>query len=83
VIFRCLPIGDETIRRSHIRVATAVRKEPGNVFSVAALIYGLGHAGQKEEAKRLLDQLFKKYEYVPCWFLAMAHGSRPWTGAVI
>ena len=51
---------------------TAVQKEPGNVFSVAALIYGLGHAGQKEEAKRHLDQLMKKYEYVPCWFLAMA-----------
>jgi len=50
----------------------AVQKEPGNVFSVAALIYGLGHAGQKKEAKRLLDQLLKKYEYVPCWFLAMA-----------
>jgi adenylate cyclase len=51
---------------------TAVQKEPGNVFSVAALIYGLGHAGQKKEAKRHLDQLMKKYEYVPCWFLAMA-----------
>lgn len=51
---------------------TAVRKEPGNVFSVAALIYGLGHAGRKGEAKRLLDRLTKKYEYVPCWFLAMA-----------
>jgi adenylate cyclase len=51
---------------------TAVQKEPGNVFSVAALIYGLGHAGQKKEAKRHLDQLLKKYEYVPCWFLAMA-----------
>lgn len=51
---------------------TAVQKEPGNVFSVAALIYGLGHAGRKEEAKRHLDQLMKKYEYVPCWFLAMA-----------
>lgn len=51
---------------------TAVRKEPGNVFSVAALIYGLGHAGRKKEAKRLLDRLLKKYEYVPCWFLAMA-----------
>jgi tetratricopeptide (TPR) repeat protein len=50
----------------------AVQKEPGNVFSVAALIYGLGHAGQKKEAKQLLDQLLKKYEYVPCWFLAMA-----------
>jgi adenylate cyclase len=51
---------------------TAVQKEPGNVFSVAALIYGLGHAGRKREAKRLLEQLMKKYEYVPCWFLAMA-----------
>jgi adenylate cyclase len=51
---------------------TAVQKEPGNVFSVAALIYGLGHAGQKKKAKRRLDQLMKKYEYVPCWFLAMA-----------
>jgi tetratricopeptide (TPR) repeat protein len=51
---------------------TAVQKEPGNVFSVAALIYGLGHAGRKREAKRLLEQLIKKYEYVPCWFLAMA-----------
>ena len=51
---------------------TAVQKEPGNVFSVAALIYGLGHAGRKREAKRLLEQLVKKYEYVPCWFLAMA-----------
>jgi len=51
---------------------TAVQKEPGNVFSVAALIYGLGHAGRKKEAKRHLDQLLKKYEYVPCWFLAMA-----------
>jgi TolB-like protein/Flp pilus assembly protein TadD len=51
---------------------TAVQKEPGNVFSVAALIYGLGHAGRKKEAKRHLDQLMKKYEYVPCWFLAMA-----------
>jgi len=50
----------------------AVQKEPGNVFSVAALIYGLGHAGQKKEAKQLLDQLLRKYEYVPCWFLAMA-----------
>jgi tetratricopeptide (TPR) repeat protein len=50
----------------------AVQKEPGNVFSVAALIYGLGHAGRKKEAKQLLDQLLKKYEYVPCWFLAMA-----------
>lgn len=45
----------------------AVQKEPGNVFSVAALIYGLGHAGQKKEAKQLLDQLLRKYEYVPCW----------------
>ena len=51
---------------------TAVQKEPGNVFSVAALIYGLGHAGRKKEAKRYLDELMKKYEYVPCWFLAMA-----------
>ena len=51
---------------------TAVLKEPGNVFSVAALIYGLGHAGQKKEAKRRLDQLMKKCEYMPCWFLAMA-----------
>ena len=51
---------------------TAVQKEPGNVFSVAALIYGLGHAGRKKEAERHLDQLMKKYEYVPCWFLAMA-----------
>jgi adenylate cyclase len=51
---------------------TAVQKEPGNVFSVAALIYGLGHAGRKREATRLLEQLIKKYEYVPCWFLAMA-----------
>jgi tetratricopeptide (TPR) repeat protein len=42
---------------------TAVQKEPENVFSVAALIYGLGHAGRKEEAKRHLDQLMKKYEY--------------------
>jgi tetratricopeptide (TPR) repeat protein len=51
---------------------TAVRKEPGNVFSLAALIYGLGHVARKKEAKRLLDQLLKKYQYVPCWFLAMA-----------
>ena len=51
---------------------TAVQKEPGNVFSVAALIYGLGHAGRKREAKRLLHRLIKKYKYVPCWFLAMA-----------
>jgi adenylate cyclase len=51
---------------------TAVQKEPGNVFSVAALIYGLGHAGRKKEAETHLDQLMKKYEYVPCWFLAMA-----------
>lgn len=51
---------------------TAVQKEPGNVFSVAALIYGLGHAGRKKEAKRHLGQLMMKYEYVPCWFLAMA-----------
>jgi adenylate cyclase len=51
---------------------TAVQKEPGNVFSVAALIYGFGHAGRKKEAKRHLDQLLRKYEYVPCWFLAMA-----------
>jgi adenylate cyclase len=51
---------------------TAVQKEPGNVFSVAALIYGLGHAGQKKEAKQQLDLLMKKYEYVPFWFLAMA-----------
>lgn len=51
---------------------TAVQKEPGNVFSVAALIYGLGHAGQKKQARLHLDQLLKKYEYVPCWFLAMA-----------
>jgi tetratricopeptide (TPR) repeat protein len=51
---------------------TAVQKEPGNVFSVAALIYGLGDAGQKKEARRHLDQLLKKYEYVPYWFLAMA-----------
>jgi TolB-like protein/Flp pilus assembly protein TadD len=51
---------------------TAVQKEPGNVFSVAALIYGLGHAGRKKEAERHLAQLIKKYEYVPCWFLAMA-----------
>jgi adenylate cyclase len=51
---------------------TAVQKEPGNVFSVAALIYGLGHAGRKKEAKQHLDLLMKKYEYVPCWFLAMA-----------
>ena len=49
-----------------------MQKEPGNVFSVAALIYGLGHKGQKKEAKQLLDRLLKKYEYVPCWFLAMA-----------
>ena len=51
---------------------TAVQKEPGNVFSVAALIYGLGHAGRKKEAEKHLDELMKKYEYVPCWFLAMA-----------
>jgi len=51
---------------------TAVKKEPGNVFSVAALIYGLGHAGRKKEAKRHLDQLLRKYDYVPCWFRAMA-----------
>jgi adenylate cyclase len=51
---------------------TAVQKEPGNVFSVAALIYGLGHAGRRKEARRHLDQLLKKYEYVPCWFMAMA-----------
>jgi adenylate cyclase len=51
---------------------TAVQKEPGNVFSMAALIYGLGHAGRRKEAKRQLEQLLKKYEYVPCWFLAMA-----------
>lgn len=51
---------------------TAVQKEPGNVFSVAALIYGLGRAGQMKEAERDLDLLMKKYEYVPCWFLAMA-----------
>lgn len=51
---------------------TAVRKEPGNVFSVAGLIYGLGHADRKNEAKQLLDRLLQKYEYVPCWFLAMA-----------
>lgn len=51
---------------------TAVQKEPGNVFSVAALIYGLGHAGRKKEAEKHLDQLMKKYDYVPCWFLAMA-----------
>src|SRR5215472_11389395 len=51
---------------------TAMQKEPGNVFSVAALIYGLGHAGRKKEAKRHLDLLLKKYEYVPFWFLAMA-----------
>ena len=51
---------------------TAVRKEPGNVFSVAALIYGLGHAGRKKEAQRHLDQLLREYEYVPCWFRAMA-----------
>lgn len=51
---------------------TAVQKEPGNVFSVAALIYGLGHAGRKKEAERQLDRLMKKYDYVPCWFLAMA-----------
>lgn len=51
---------------------TAVQKEPGNVFSVAALIYGLGHAGRKKEAKRHLDRLLRKYDYVPCWFRAMA-----------
>ena len=51
---------------------TAVQKEPGNVFSVAALIYGLGHAGRKKEAQHHLDLLRKKYEYVPFWFLAMA-----------
>jgi pentatricopeptide repeat protein len=51
---------------------TAVSKEPGNVFSVAALIYGYGHAGRKKDAKRLFEQLMKKYDYVPCWFLAMA-----------
>ena len=49
-----------------------MKKEPGNVFSVAALIYGLGHAGRKKEAKRHLDQLLRKYDYVPCWFMAMA-----------
>jgi adenylate cyclase len=51
---------------------TAVQKEPGNVFSVAALIHGLGHAGRKKEAKQHLYLLMKEYEYVPCWFLAMA-----------
>ena len=55
-----------------LALRTAVQKEPGNVFSVAALIYGLGHAGRKKEAKIHLDQLLKKYQYVPCWFLAMA-----------
>jgi len=55
-----------------VALRTAVQKEPGNVFSVAALIYGLGDAGQKKEARRHLDQLLKKYEYVPYWFLAMA-----------
>ena len=49
-----------------------MQKELGNVFSVAALIYGLGHACRKKEAERHLDQLMKKHEYVPCWFLAMA-----------
>jgi len=51
---------------------TAVQKEPGNVFSVAALIYGLGRAGQNREAKRRLNQLLNEYSYVPNWFLAMA-----------
>ena len=51
---------------------TAVQKEPGNVFSVAALIYGLGRAGHVRDAKRRLNQLLKKYSYVPRWFLAMA-----------
>jgi TolB-like protein/Flp pilus assembly protein TadD len=51
---------------------TAVQKEPGNVFSEAALIYGLGHAGDKREAQHHLSQLLMKYPYVPCWFLAMA-----------
>jgi tetratricopeptide (TPR) repeat protein len=51
---------------------TAVQKEPGNAFSVAVLIYGLGDAGQKKEAKRDLDQLPRIYDYVPYWFLAMA-----------
>jgi TolB-like protein/Flp pilus assembly protein TadD len=59
---------DEAI--SALRIA--VQKEPGNVFSVAALIYGLGHAGHTREAKRRLNQLLKKYSYVPRWFLAMA-----------
>lgn len=62
----------EQFAEAIIALRSAVQKEPGNVFSVAALIYGLGHAGQKEEAKQLLDELLKKYEYVPCWFLAMA-----------
>lgn len=51
---------------------TAVQKEPGNVFSVAALIYGLGHAGRVREAKIRLEQLLSQYSYVPRWFLAMA-----------
>jgi len=59
---------EEAISALHI----AVQKEPGNVFSVAALIYGLGHAGRRKEAKRHLDQLLKKHGYVPCWFLAIA-----------
>jgi hypothetical protein len=29
-----------------------------------ALIYGLGDAGQKEEAKGYLDQLLNKHEFV-------------------
>ena len=46
-----------------------MQKEPGNAFSVAALIYGLGHAGRKKEAEKHLG-----------WFKtdAREHISRIW-----
>ena len=49
----------------------AARLGPENPFNHAALVYGLGRAGCGREARRIMDQLFATYAYVPCWFLAI------------
>lgn len=49
----------------------ATRLGPENPFNHSALVYGLGRAGCGAEARRIMDQLFANYAYVPCWFLAI------------
>jgi tetratricopeptide (TPR) repeat protein len=50
---------------------TAARMGPGNAFTEAALVYALGRAGRRSEAEYALEQLTKKYAYVPYWFYSI------------